>query len=150
MEAPAMRLSPEMRSYLHRNFPTLLVALPQAVRSMPGALSVVVRRFLRGMTRRRMIAVGVFALLIGFVELPRGLIEMRRRRLESIAAEHESKMICGVGCSRRGPPSYFDRDGRLMTEAEVKAAGWHAKLAVKYRTAATKPWLAVDPDPPPP
>jgi hypothetical protein len=108
-----------------------------------------------------MIAVGVFALMIGLVELPRGLIalrrrrlesiiEMRRRRLESIAAEHESKMIAGRGYSKSGPPTYYDRHGRRMTEAEVKAAFWHAKLAVKYRTAATKPWLAVDPDPPPP
>jgi hypothetical protein len=150
MEAPAVGLSPEMRSYLHRNVPTLLVALPKAARSVPGALLGVVRRFLRGMTRRRMTAVGVIALMIGLVGLPRSLIEMRRRRLESIAAEHESKTISGMGCSYRGPRSYYDRDGRLMTEAEVRAAGWHAKLAVKYRTAATKPWLAVAPDPPPP
>jgi hypothetical protein len=111
---------------------------------------VVVKRFRHGMTRRRMIAVGVFALSIGLIELPRGLIEMRRRRLESIAAEHESKMIYGMGCSRSGPPSFYDRHGRIMTDAEVMAADWHAKLAVKYRNAATRPWLPVEPDPAPP
>jgi hypothetical protein len=103
MEAPAVGLSPEMMSYFHRNFPTLLVALPQAARSVPGALLGVVRRFLRGMTRRRMTAVGVIALMIGLVELPRGLIEMRRRRLESIAAEHESKTISGMRLLGRRP-----------------------------------------------
>jgi hypothetical protein len=145
-----MGLSPEMTSYLHRNFPTLLVALPQAVRSLPGAFWVFGERLRHGMTRRRMIAVGILALTIGLIELPRSLIAMRRHRLESIAAEHESKMIYGRGCSHARQPCYFDRLGRLMTEDEVKAADWHAKLAVKYRTAATKPWLPVEPDPPPP
>jgi hypothetical protein len=96
-----------------------------------------------------MIAVGVLALTVGLVELPRGLIEMRRRRLEAIAAEHESKMIYGLGC-RGGPARYYDIHGRLMTEAEVKSADWHARLAVKYRSAATRPWLPVGPDRPPP
>ena len=101
------------------------------------------------MTRGRLIAFGVLALTIALVEVPHGLIELRRRRLESIAAEHESKMTYGMGCGG-GPVSYYDIHGRLMTGAEVKSAGWHAKLAMKYRTAATKPWLAIEPDPPEP
>ena len=59
-------------------------------------------------------------------------------------------MIYGMGCSHLGRVAYFGATGKPMTAAEVKAARWHAKLAVKYRTAATKPWLPVDPDPPPP
>jgi hypothetical protein len=143
-----MGLSPEMVSYLHRQFPTLL-AIPRTARSLPGAFLVVAKRLRRVMTRRRMIAVGFLAIALGLVELPRVLIEVRRRRLESVAVEHESKKIYGMGC-RGGPVRYYGIDGKLMTEAEVKAANWHAKLAVKYRTAATKPWLPVEPDPPPP
>jgi hypothetical protein len=149
MEISAMGLSPETMSYLHRNFPILSVVLPQAARSLPGAFLVFVRLARHRMTRRRLIAVGVLSLTIGLVELPRGLIELRRRRLESIAAEHEFKMIYGMGC-RGGPVRYYDVHGGLMKEAEVKSAKWHAKLAAKYRTAATKPWLPVGPDPPQP
>ncbi|MGP0065970.1 MAG: hypothetical protein ACLQGP_20515 [Isosphaeraceae bacterium] len=97
-----------------------------------------------------MIAIGLLVLLIALVELPRALIEWRRSRLESIAAQHESKKIYGMACSRRGPVGYFDINGKLMTQSEVKVANWHAKLAVKYRAAATKPWRFVEPDPPPP
>ncbi len=111
---------------------------------------VLFKRIRHRMTRRRLIAFGAVALTIGLIELPRGLIELRRRRLESIAVEHESKMTYGMACSRVGPASCYDIHGKLMTKAEVKSADWHAELAVKYRTAALKPWLLVGPDPPPP
>lgn len=142
------RGSDKLRSCLHKHFPTLLIALPQAIRSLPGVILVFTKRFRQGMTRRRTIAVGVVALVIGAVGLPYGLIELRRWRFESVAAAHESKMIYGLGCGG-GPPSHYDRDGRLMTTAEVKLADWHANLTAKYRAAAIKPWLPVAPDPPP-
>ena len=37
-----MGLSPETMSYLHRAFPTLSIALPQAVRLLPGTCLVLV------------------------------------------------------------------------------------------------------------
>ena len=73
------------------------------------------------------------------------LIEERRRRFESVAAEHQSKRWNGIGESFAGPPTYYDGNGKIMTPAEVKA-----KLEQKYRSAAALPWLPVEPDPPPP
>jgi hypothetical protein len=139
-----------MWTFMQQHFPTLSVALPRAARSLPGAFLIARKRLRGAMTRRRMIAAAVLGLTAGLIELPRLLIEERRRRFDSVAAEHESKMIYGIGCSRRGPPTYYDIHGRVMTAAEVEIADWHAKLARKYRAAAAKPWLPVEPDPPPP
>ncbi len=72
-----MGLPPGMVSYIHRQFPTLLGTLPRTARSLPGASLVVAKRLQRGMTRRRMIAVGFLRLRLGLVELPRVLIEVR-------------------------------------------------------------------------
>ncbi len=90
------------------------------------------------------------AVTITLVGLAVELIGERRRRFEALAADHESELIYGIGCSFIGPPVYYDRNDKIMTAAEVEAVGWHKKLAQKYRSAAAKPWLPVEPDPPPP
>jgi hypothetical protein len=118
---------------MQRHFPTLLITLPR----------ILVSRLHHNMTRRTVIAGAIVAMTFT-------LIEERRRRFESVAAEHQSKRWRGIGESFAGPPTYYDGNGKIMTPAEVKASDWHAKLEQKYRSAAAEPWLPVEPDPPPP
>lgn len=138
-------------TFMQRHFPTLLVALPRAVRSLPTALRILVCRLQSRMTRRRVIAGAIVAVTSALIGLAFGLIEERRRRFESVAAEHESKLWYGsISESRTGPPTYYNGNGEVMTTADLEAVDWHKKLAQKYRGAAAKPWLPVEPDPPPP
>jgi hypothetical protein len=102
------------------------------------------------MTRRRVIAGAIVAITFTLIGLAFGLIEERRRRLESVADEHLSKQWRSIAESRTRPPTYYDGNGKIMTIAEVEAGEWHTKLEQKYRSAAAKPWLPVEPDPPPP
>jgi hypothetical protein len=74
----------------------------------------------------------------------------RQRRFEALAAYHASKMHYGIRCSRSGPTTYYDINGTAMPWDEAQAAVWHAALAEKYRKAAARPWLTVEPDPPKP
>ena len=133
-----------------RHFPTLLLRfLERSDRYQhPYELSSVA--FRRRMTRRRVIAGAIVAITFSLIGLAVGLNGERRRRFEGVAAKHELKLIYGISESRTGPPTYTDGNGKIMTTGDVEAVGWHAKLAQKYRTAATRPWLPVESDPPRP
>jgi hypothetical protein len=89
-----------------------------------------------------MIAVAIVAAVLGAFA--------RRRRFESLATYHDTKVVYGMACSRTEPPIYFDLNGRVMPSDEAQASEWHASLRDKYLKAATCPWLPVDPDLPPP
>ena len=82
------------------------------------------------------------------------IAEERQRRAEkellSLADYHASRVWSAVACSRTSRCTFIDRNGRVMTSAEVRASAWHQKLAAKYREAALRPWLPVEPDPPMP
>ncbi len=82
------------------------------------------------------------------------IAEERQRRAEkellSLADYHASMVVSAVACSRTSRCTFIDRSGRVMTSAEVRASAWHQKLAAKYGEAALRPWLPIEPDPPPP
>jgi hypothetical protein len=92
---------------------------------------------------------------IAIIGLPLGLIaeeeEVRQRRLSesyrSLAAYHESRTVASIACSRTRC-TFTDHRGRIMRSDEVRASDWHRRLAEKYRHAAARPWLPVEPDPP--
>jgi hypothetical protein len=92
---------------------------------------------------------------IAIVGLPLGLfiVEERQRRtsefLMSLATYHKSKTVAAIGCSRTRC-TFTDQSGKVLTSAEVNASGWHEQLAQKYRYAAVRPWMPVEPDPPRP
>jgi hypothetical protein len=106
-------------------------------------------RLPRMTTRRWMIAVAIFGALAGLGVA----LERRREGLEALALEHQSKMMgLGVGS---GPPSGLGLlgwapDRRSLTPSERARDEWHFRMMSKYRTAASRPWLPVEPDPPEP
>jgi hypothetical protein len=141
-----MGLSPEMRRQLHRHFPTLLVALSRAARSLPGAFLVIAKRLRHGITRRRMIAVALVALVLSAV------LERRSRFLR--LAEYHRSQVDGVlyvfvipKPDRVCVDYWIDAQGRQISSQQVQ---WHDRLSFKYRDPAARPWLPVEPDPPPP
>jgi len=84
----------------------------------------------------------------------------RQRRFESLVAYHRSKVIHvdlryestvidGNGNSHT-TEFWLGNHGKNLTRAEAEESDWHAALAEKYGTAAARPWLPVEPDPPPP
>jgi hypothetical protein len=88
---------------------------------------------------------------VAVVGLTLGLIEERRIRFESLATDHQSKTRRYViACGRRWAMACFDLSGQPMTRREVEESDWHLALAQKYRGAAARPWLPVEPDPPEP
>jgi hypothetical protein len=84
----------------------------------------------------------------------------RRRRFESLAAYHRSKVIhvdihyesTVIDGNGHSHTTRFWKGvhGKNLTRAEVEESDWHAALAEKCRKAADRPWLPVEPDPPPP
>jgi hypothetical protein len=96
-------------------------------------------------TRRWMIAVAVVGLLC--------LLEHRRRSFESLASYHRSRLarfVIGQSLDDLTVIRPIFRDRKPLTTDEVKVATWHQAMARKYRQAARKPWLPVEPDPPEP
>jgi hypothetical protein len=109
-------------------------------------------RLQRMTTRRWMVVVAVVGLFC--------TLEHRRRVFGALAKFHESRACCLEAwvCGPLNGPSdsvfkdelgrvRLDADWRVMTRDEVRAAGWHASLADKYRYASRYPWLPVEPDP---
>jgi hypothetical protein len=73
-------------------------------------------------------------LLVVLVAVPLTLLD-RRARFLGLANRHEGLI---------GPPP-----GPYAKSASPRS-GWHWELSNKYRRAAERPWLPVEPDPPPP
>jgi hypothetical protein len=81
--------------------------------------------------RRMMIAVAVVGVAFS---IPAAL----RRRSEAFARISAAHFRAADGLN---PP---------RSHARVRLADWHILLGWKYRAAAARPWLTVEPDPPPP
>jgi hypothetical protein len=150
METPVTRLSPEMRSSLQRHFPTLLVALPRAARSLLRGVFAVANRLRQRITRRRVIAIAVAGLVLG------STLEGRRTRFSRLADYHNSQVV-GVTLAivmtaprRVCVTQWYDNRGIVVSPQQVLKDEWHRMLATKYRRAAARPWHPVGPDPPPP
>jgi hypothetical protein len=73
----------------------------------------------------------------------------RSLALVALAAYHESKLPHRWDGPYYSPVCY-DRSGRVMTKAQVRAAREHRDLAKDCRKAALWPWLPVDPTLPEP
>jgi hypothetical protein len=93
---------------------------------------------------RLMFAVAVVGLLLGAIVG----VENRRRRFLALASIHRAKMIAWeeVGSSEASRER-FDISGRKVS---LEADRWHSQMAEKYKRAAERPWLPVEPDPPEP
>jgi hypothetical protein len=68
-------------------------------------------------------------------------------RLIQIAASHENQILVGakrVNC-RIGPQGTL-AVGYIPTESGL----WHYRMKEKYKKSSFRPWLPVEPDPPPP
>jgi hypothetical protein len=93
------------------------------------------------MTTRRLMA----AILV----LTTFSLAFRSLAFVGLAAYHESTMPHRVDHSYRRPV-YYNRIGKVMTKAEVKAARRHKDLSKRYRMAAAWPWFPLDPNLPDP
>jgi hypothetical protein len=87
-----------------------------------------------------MVAVAVVAATLGAV-----VFERRRVRLVEIADDHD-RMIRHLR-SRDANTSTRRPDGTVPSPRRLD---YHARMAKKYRLAASRPWLPLEPDPPPP
>ena len=95
-----------------------------------------------------MIAVAVVGLILGSV-LVRSFLFWK-------LAEYHNSQVVGVGYnivmlkpSRLCVEVWFDTQGREVSPRQVLKDQWHRQLSSKYRDAAARPWLPVEPDPPP-
>ncbi len=78
-------------------------------------------------------------------------VECRRRhdRFLRLAAHHLASVhIVNTACNlSRTQINEYGEDVRQRSNAWIR---WHREMAVKYRRAATRPWLPVEPDTPEP
>jgi hypothetical protein len=137
-----------MWTFMRRNFPTLLVALPRNVRSLSRALVNLMDRRQRVMTRHRMIAVTVVGVILV------GSVLERRARYLRLADYHRSQIVSAGLCLGRGPDRicrevWLDEKGSPVSSRQLAKDSWHGSQVSKYRHAARYPWLPVEPDPPP-
>jgi hypothetical protein len=88
-------------------------------------------------TRRWMIAVAVVAVTFGAVA-----IERRRVRLGEIADYHY-----GMIRHLRSPNANTSSRRPGGTVPSPRRLNYHDRMAKKYRLAASRPWLFVEPDP---
>ena len=90
--------------------------------------------------RRMMVAVAILAVLMG------GMLGAWRRqeRFMRLSRAHSAK-AGWLEMEAFGPRSVMNRAER---SAAMNAVHWHDAVAWRYRHAASRPWLTVEPDPP--
>ena len=126
----------------------VLASLPLIVALVGGMMFAV-----RFTTRRIVVAVAVIATVLG------GFVNFigRVRRFDDLAGYHRSQII---GVARR---NVIDDDGMIigleLSPVDVKGKPvaprqrllneWHARMFQRYLRAARRPWLDVQPEPPP-
>jgi hypothetical protein len=104
-------------------------------------------RLPRMTTRRWMFAVLAFSVLMCAA---RTWFHWKDRRER--AAYHRQAVTAGLQyCNTcfRALPTDLDFLAMYYGHVEPRRA-WHARMAKKYELAASRPWLLVEPDPPPP
>jgi hypothetical protein len=102
--------------------------------------------------RRLMVAMAIVALLLGGGILGRRSLDYRR-----LAAFHEQmeqrkeRAVRGIEILARAANDPADAAAARRDAAyEAQIGRHHAALKAKYLRAASRPWLPVPPDPPPP
>jgi hypothetical protein len=88
---------------------------------------------LRLTVKRLMVLVAAVAVIVGAITL----MQRRRERFKAIAAEQRAAFQIG----------YFNNDTETQDDA---AEQYHLGMALKYETAAERPWLSLAPDLPEP
>jgi hypothetical protein len=75
--------------------------------------------------------------------------QRRRDRFSRLAEYHEASSRITWACGKRSFSATNDlgEDVRGWSSARIE---WHNRLGEKYRRAAGRPWMAVEPDPPQP
>jgi hypothetical protein len=125
----------------------ILISLPLILATVGGLMFSV-----RFTMRRIVVAVAVIAIVLG------ALVTMGRRirRFDGLATYHESQ-IMGVMYGTPGPDrtmtfslSSHDRNGRPLPPQQQIIDRWHFQMKERYRRAAVRPWLPIEPDPPEP
>jgi hypothetical protein len=82
-------------------------------------------------------------------------VTLQRRSLyfQALADSHES-LSDAVNLTSYALPGKLVRAVRIVdvdaTGVDRARADWHAQLEAKYRAAARRPWLPLEPDPPEP
>lgn len=89
--------------------------------------------------RQRMIAVAIIGVTLG--------LDCRRRRLDELAEHHEGLMLAYRDWAKT---TIVPAATPEKVERNLVKGNWHEKLGEKYRQAAGRPWLPVEPDPPEP
>jgi hypothetical protein len=91
-----------------------------------------------------MVAVARAATILG------AAVELQRRhdRFLRLAEHHEASSSITYACGNR--PSRTNGLGEDVRRWPNGRIEWHRRLGEKYRRAASRPWLPVDPDPPQP
>ena len=96
--------------------------------------------------RRMMVGVAITAALMG---VSRWIVEMRTR-----SAEYKRRAWDFSWMTARSGSLIRTRDGRWVNgyddENDWLLDAWACKLAEKYWRLSDRPWLPVEPDPPPP
>ena len=105
--------------------------------------------------RRLMVAVAIMALGLGvLVELLRRRASYNQGATYHAAKEAQFKQLDETLESIRSNLSAYARAMRRVSNREesrtARLVRYHATLKGKYRSAASRPWLPVEPDPPAP
>jgi hypothetical protein len=90
-----------------------------------------------------MIAVAIVGVGVGAYSW----LERRSERFQEVASYHEAEQGNGYAMGTDEICRRINRCGKVVSpQADV----WHREQAIKYRLAASRPWLPVDQDPPEP
>jgi hypothetical protein len=68
-------------------------------------------------------------------------------RLSQVAASHEKRIIAGA---RRTNCFIGPRATPAVAYIPTETGWWHYRMKEKYKRLSLRPWLPVEPDPPPP
>src|SRR3954447_17124311 len=100
---------------------------------------------MRVTVRRLMVAVAVLSLLLG--------LEARRERLLRLSSYHAEQSTLTMIVQQSGLPATVDVVGSQQPGAYLSPtprSEWHTRMSMKYKAAASHPWLPNEPDLPPP
>ena len=95
--------------------------------------------------RRLMVAVALLSLLLGLVA--------QRERLLRLSSYHAEQSHLTMIVQQSNLPAAADAVGAQQPGAYLSPtprSQWHTRMFMKYQASASRPWLPVEPDPPPP
>jgi hypothetical protein len=95
--------------------------------------------------RRCMTAVAIVGAILG------SWLEVERHRDRYLdAARYHASYVRRIGFGSLAGLHWINENHELLPpDWSYAREGWHRSLMQKYRTAAERPWLSIEPDPPP-